>query len=493
MKVKRGIGIDIGSSHLCAVQVLRIGKAFCIEKVFATPIRRSMDSPSDMIKTLTGKHGFSRRVPVAVSMPKEAVFFRRSQTDLPGLEPLRSSGPFALEYDFPMDPNETVTQRCSYRRMTADKYSVLTAAVGKESLRRTLDILLGAKMRPDLIDATVFAVHSTVAQNHPESRSGVAMVVHIAESHLTLTVTQDNSLLMVRSLPMADGAGDEADSDAQRVAKVLSLETAILRQKLFDAEMEPDMRIYLATADDNAAALRDAIEENLHCPTILVNPYAKVLSKHFHRVSSDMFVAEGLAIRILAPDKTSGVNFLKADNVSTRPALSVKREFAICAVLAVAIVLVALIGLFMRLAHLENQYAQVRNEMTDIFHRTLPEEKNIVNPLAQLEQKLQSMRKDYDLFGSISGAGTGPLDVLNAIALSTPSELKISLDDVLVTAESVRLAGTSESFESVYNWQHLLGEALDFSTVDVRDVHRDPNGKRVHFVVLASFTREKPT
>ena len=131
--------------------------------------------------------------------------------------------------------------------------------------------------------------------------------------------------------------------------------------------------------------------------------------------------------------------------------------------------------------------------MTNIFHRTLPEEKNIVNPLAQLKQKLQSLRKDYELFGSISSAGTGPLDVLNAIALSTPSELKISLDDVLVTADSVRLAGTSESFESVYNWQHLLDEALDFSTVDVRDVHRDPNGKMVHFVVLASFTREKPT
>jgi hypothetical protein len=131
--------------------------------------------------------------------------------------------------------------------------------------------------------------------------------------------------------------------------------------------------------------------------------------------------------------------------------------------------------------------------MKEIFQCTLPEEKNIVNPLAQLEQKLQAVRKDYALFGSISGAGAGPLEVLHAIAISTPSELKINLDDVQVTAESVRLAGTSDSFESVYNWQHLLGDALHFSTVDVRDVRREPDSEMVRFVVLASFEAEKPT
>ena len=82
---------------------------------------------------------------------------------------------------------------------------------------------------------------------------------------------------------------------------------------------------------------------------------------------------------------------------------------------------------------------------------------------------------------------------MSAIATNTPSELKIRLDDMQVTTEFVRLEGTSESFESVYNWQHLLGNALYFSTVDIHDVHREPNGKIIHFVVLASFTLEKST
>ena len=262
MKVKRAIGIDIGSSHLCAVQIMRIGKAFCIEKVFKTQIRRSTDSPSAILKAKMSEYGFSRRAAMAVSVPNEAVFFRRLETDYAGLDQIRASGPFALEYDFPIDPNETIGQICSYRRMTAEKYSVLTAAVAKESLRDTFDILLGAKIRPDLIDTTVFAIHSTIAQNHPEIRTGTALIVHVAESYLTLAVVQDKSIVMVRHLPIIDASDDNSDSDSQRIVEVLSLEAGIIWRKLFDSELDQDTRLYLVTSDDNAIAMVVAIHHD---------------------------------------------------------------------------------------------------------------------------------------------------------------------------------------------------------------------------------------
>jgi hypothetical protein len=293
-------------------------------------------------------------------------------------------------------------------------------------------------------------------------------------------------------LPIVDTSGETSDSDPQRIVEVLSVEADILWRKLFDVGLDQDTRVYLVTSDDNPSALKAALENNLRCQTTVVNPYGRILLKHVSRVPSDISVAEGLALRILAPDRTAGVNFLEAHNANTRLALNVKKEFAICAVLVVAIAVASLAGLFMRLTRLEKEYAGVKNEMKALFQRTLPEEKNIVNPLAQLEQKLQALQKDYALYGSISGGGAGPLEVLNAIASNTPSELKISLDDVQVTTESVRLAGTSESFQSVYDWQNLLGNALR-STVDVRDIRREPDSEMVHFVVLASFAEEKPT
>ncbi len=153
--VKRCIGIDVGSSYLCAVQVLRMGKTFCIEKIFDTQARRDTDSASNTLKALVSKHGFDRRAAVAISVPNDAVFFRGLETDSVGLEQVRGRGYSALDYDFPMEPDEIVAQPCSCHQMTDRKYSILTAAVARESLRQTRDILLGARMHPDLIGAAV--------------------------------------------------------------------------------------------------------------------------------------------------------------------------------------------------------------------------------------------------------------------------------------------------------------------------------------------------
>lgn len=489
--VKRCIGIDVGSSYLCAVQILRIGKAFCIEKVLNAQAQQGTDSPSDTLRTLVRKYGFNRRAAVAISVPNDAVFFRTLQTDSVGLEQIRRSGSLALEYDFPIEPDEIVVQPCSSRQVSDEKYSVLTAAVARESLHETRDILLRAKLRPDLIEATVFAIHSTVALNHPEINTGVAIIAHIAESYMTLTVTQNKSILIVRHFPIAHSSDNNTDSVRKQVGEVLSREVGIIWQKLFEADIEQDTRMYLVTGNGDAEGLKAAFEENLHCQTTIVNPYARVLLKHRHHSQVNISVAEGLALRTLVPEKTSGINFLKADNANTKPTFNLKKEFVICAVLVAAIAVVSLIGLSMRLSHLEAEYAQVKDEIGEIFQRTLPEEKNIVNPLAQLEQKLQSLQRDYALVGPISGGDTGALGILHAVTISTPPEANISLDDMLITTESVRLTGTSQSFESVYNWQQILLDARQFSTVDVQDIRREPKSERIRFTVLASFAMKE--
>lgn len=146
---KRCIGIDIGSSCLCAVQLLWSAGQFHIEKVFSTQTRRNTDSLSDILKTLTGQHKFDRRAGVAVSMPNSAVFFRSLETDSAGLEQIQEQDSPSLENDFPIQPDQILTRMCSYHQLPDDKYSVLMAAVSRESLSERLNILFGAKMHPD--------------------------------------------------------------------------------------------------------------------------------------------------------------------------------------------------------------------------------------------------------------------------------------------------------------------------------------------------------
>ena len=484
--VKRCIGIDIGSSYLRAVQIVRTGDELCIEKVFSVQTRRSKDSPPEILKRLSSKYGFDRRADIAISMPHNAVFFRNLETDSAGLEQIRQRNSSVLEHNFPIQPDEIVAQAYSYRRLPDEKYSVLTAAVTRTSLRERINILAGAKMHPNLVEAAIFATHSTVAVNHPEIAAGQAIIAYIDESCLTLAVTQNNNILIVRNIPIVSRSDNNIDSVQQHVVELLTREAEVTWRKVFGEEIDQDSKIYLASGGDVSDDLEAAVKENLHCQTVIVEPYARVKCSPEHNGDAAICVAEGLALRALAPDKTVGINFLEADNADTKRTLDLRKELTICAILVAAIAVVSLVGLFVRLSHLETKYAHIKNEIREIFQRTVPEETNIVNPLVQLEQKLESFRKDYRLFASFYPTNLSPLRVLHSITANTPSEGNIEIDDLLIATESVRLRGTCDSFESVYQWQRLLQKTPGFTLVDVQDVQKDPKGDAIHFTILIS-------
>ena len=74
--------------------------------------------------------------------------------------------------------------------------------------------------------------------------------------------------------------------------------------------------------------------------------------------------------------KIGVVNFLEADKADAKPVLNLKKELVVCATLIGAIAVFSLVGLFVRLSHLETDYARIKNKTTEIFKATLPEEKN---------------------------------------------------------------------------------------------------------------------
>jgi len=490
--VKRCIGIDIGSSYLCAVQIVRTAGEFCVEKVFGTQIRRSTDWPEDILRLLFSRYGFDRRSDVAISMPHDAVLFRNLETDSAGLEQIREQNWSVLENNFPVEAVKIVAQAYSYHPLTEGRYSVLTAAASRASLHERLNIFTEAKMHLTLVEAAIFAVHSTVAVNHPEIMTGQAIIAYIDECYLTLAITRDDDVVVVRSIPIITGSESNIDSVQEQIAGVLSREAQVTWRKVFGTGIEQDTKIYLISTGEVSDYLVGLIEENLHCQTTVVDCYTTVKSPPEHKADLPICVAEGLALRVLAPEQTKGINFLEADKAEVEPALNLKKELVVCATLISAIAVFSLVGLFVRLSHLEADYAHIKNETAEIFKATLPEEKNIVSPLVQLEQKLESFRKDSRLFASLSPTGLAPLEVLQRISANSPSRQNVMVDDIFIAANTVRVNGTCDSFESLYQWQRLLQQVPGFTLVDVRDPQKQPNSGIVQFTMLLSSSIQEP-
>jgi Tfp pilus assembly protein PilN len=154
--------------------------------------------------------------------------------------------------------------------------------------------------------------------------------------------------------------------------------------------------------------------------------------------------------------------------------------------LAAAVIVIAVATLFVRLWRFEHEYSKIQSRTAELFHKVLPEEKTIVDPLAQLEQKITSLQTG---FAGASGAATSPLEILNQVTKTAPEQSGITVGSMLLSSDSVRITGSAGSFPPVYQWQQSLQQEPLFASVDVKDIQRLASDKPVSFTIVIALSK----
>ena len=349
-------------------------------------------------------------------------------------------------------------------------------------MREQLQSLSEAHIRPATVDTFIMAMHAALAMNHPEVMIGTALILCVDESTLTLTVTQDGNILIVRNIPIFCDEGVQLS--AEQTAEIVEREVEITWRKLFGANPDASLYLVLVASPKTAEPLVVAIREHIECRIAVADPYAKVKrSSDIGDAESPMCAAEGLALRALSPDPGDRRDFLAAYNTRMRPGCSVKKELITCAALVVVAAAVWFTGLFIRLSVLESQYARLKNQIQTAFRQALPQEKNVVDPLAQLQQKIDAFRKDYEVFSAFRPGRLSPLDIWYTLTTHTPKEGNLRFQDLLITTDSVQAVGTCDSFAVISEWQRLLKQVPGFGVVDIRDQKKDARTGQVQFTL----------
>lgn len=486
---RRCIGIDIGPSYLRAVQMVNAAGRLSIEKVFYRQMRRTTDSPEKILKKLASGYGFDRRADVAVAMPQQSVFFSKFETDRDGLEKLKNGDFASLENNFPIASDDLVIRLYSHISNDRQGFSVLAAAVSKQLLAERVESVSQAKLKTALVDSAIFAIYSSIAHSHPEINTGRAFIAHIGGCHITLAAVRNNRLLIIRNVPTGTGAARDEGSVSKEIAELLVQQATITSQKVFADKPDSDTKFFIVAEENMCGHLAEYVRKNLTSSVIIVAPYAGLNVPPEYKPDPMFAVAVGLALRAQSAEKSCGVNFLAGKKEAAITRLDVKKEAVCFIALICAIFFVWLVSLFVRLSYLEKTYAALKEDINTTFKKALPQENNVVSPLVQLEQQLQSISSDYAVFGPAAAAE--PLDVLYVLSSTIEPELGISIENVLITTESVRLTGTSLSFESVYQLQRQLSGERRFSNVDVQDIATEQKGGLVHFNMLISLAKER--
>jgi hypothetical protein len=488
---KRCIGIDIGRSHVCAAQVVRTAEGLRMERAFGMQTRRNTDSLPAVLQSLMSEHGFDRRADVAVSLPQHAFFFADIETDAKGLETIRGSDAAGLKDYFPIPADDLVAQICSVLPMDGGKCSVLVAASSRAQLYGGLQTMHEGTIKPARIDTPITAVHTTILTNHPESATGLAMILCVDPSTLSLAVTHDGRLLLARNIPLFSLNDQDGEAFAQQTADIVAQEIEITWRRLFGSDPDPGLRIFLVAPRQMVDSLTPPIQDKTGGQVIPVNPYAHVARSEEVDAALPMCVAEGLALRALEPDAANPIDFLAAYRARTRPRVRPARELTVCAGLAAAAVVVWAVGLFLQLSSLESAYGQLKQQMEAVFREAVPEEQNIVNPAAQLQQRLDAFRKEYDLLTSLNPNRKAPLEILYVLSQNTPATASLKLQDILIAADSVRITGTCDSFTTLAEWQRLLETIPGWRVVDVPRPTKDAQSGKVLFRISLSTSESR--
>jgi len=489
--IKRCIGIDIGRTYVRAVQIARTPEGLVVEKVFGMQTRRSTDSMSKVLQSLMTEHGFDRRAEVAVSLPSQAVAFVEIQAEEVGLQAIQSGETLKLRNDLPIAVEDAIVQVCSTRALPKGKYSVLVATASGEAIRDQLHSLAEGNIRPTTVDASILATHTTLVMNHAEAMIGTAMVLCVDDSALTLAVTQDGKILMVRNIPVFCDEG--ASLSADQTAEIIEREVEITWRRLFGAGPDGSLYVFLVSAPKTVDQLVAAIRERIECQIVIANPYAKLkMSSDHPSADFPMCTAVGLALRALAIDSGGHSDFLATYNARMRPGDSIRKELIVCAALVAITAGVWFMGLFVRLSALESEYAGLKSRIQTVFHQALPQEKNVVNPLAQLQQKIDTFRKEYEVFSSFRPGRLSPLEVMSMLTTHSPREGGLKFHDLLITADSAQVVGTCDSFAGVSDWQRLLQQMGGFEVVEIQDQKKDARTGQVEFTLSMSLRPMEP-
>jgi len=480
---KRCIGIDINSTKTHAVQLLVSGKGkFHVEKVFSSSMRRQADTPTELLKSLTHRHGFNKRAVAALALSGGDLYCATIDTEqIDQIDP---------QSCFPVPPEQIITRTCSTHSSWNHRNTTLMAATTKDSLRQQLDTVKNASLRPVMADAPAMALYEAVTTNHPEITSSTALIIYSDSSHIIIIVADNKNILITRNIPQLAANGNDSNNDnsTERYSHLLR-EIEMTWRAATNEKIPENTPVVLAGQIRDNQRVQKLLHQELSCRIILFEPFAKVNYRDNNKVDPEICIAQGMALKTLTHEKNTGFDLNQVTQNKSARQRTPRKEAMLCLYLAIAIGLTYIAGLFIRLGYLEKQHDNIKHQIRQIFTQTLPNEKNIVNELVQLETQLALRQKQYNLFAS-PGSVLEPLDILQTISANSPKELRITIDEIQISNKAVRIAAQCDSSAGVYKWQGILQKAPAFKSVEILNLQSRPDSGSMNFTVSIELKSE---
>lgn len=196
-----------------------------------------------------------------------------------------------------------------------------------------------------------------------------------------------------------------------------------------------------------------------------------------------------LALREVSRANVSQINFRKGEFSFRKAIKEIQGSLIFTGVMAFVILFLASFSFFSRYYQTNSQYQELQKETNAIFAETFPGEVKIVDPVRQMQSKIEEMERKI---GYSSENAEPILDFLQEICERIPNEIKIDVEDLLIDFEQIRMKGKTESIEAVDIIKNELSKNERFKKVEVKDTRRGIDESIFNFQINISLVEENP-
>jgi len=412
-------------------------------------------------------------------LPGDVVLHRLLTLPFARPRQLEQTVPFELESQIPFGLEEVLVDFHLTER-TAHGGTILAVAVPRTTLTEHLDTLAAAGLDPALVGLAPLAPLSLL-QLAGRERQGVEALLDIGESRSSVVLLCDGVLQGLRTVStgLRKAGGFEAF--------LRELRWTLLA--LGDHLPAFPSRFFLCGGGSLLPQLSEALA---HAFAAEVVPFQHLT---LSSVPMDLQEGQGIfaaclglglseALGLSAP----AINLRRGEFAHQGQRAALRREMTRLGWLAAGVAAAAGLAFALEVHRLSTRYETVRQEIRRVFTDTLPEIHTIVSEKAQLQDAattLQSRRR------VIATAAAAPLELLRQLSGALPEQVKLDLDEWTFDEESVRLRGTTTSFDAAESLKTAATALGLFREVQLKDVKTATGGKKVSFTVHMLFAQER--
>jgi len=477
---KRYLGLDIHNSFIAAVIVSSSLKGYTIQEHAYIPVENKPDGNSgfsDAMEILTDHMDIAGSTCTA-SFPAEQVYFRNIQVPFKQSKKIRQIMPFELERSLPLSVERLVIDFHTIKPDQPTEHTdLIAAAVDMSRLESYLNRLTHYGIDPEIV--TVSGYPTAVCLSQSGDMALNAMLVDVNTDRSTVFVLESGQLSLVRSITSGSQDMPRTEVICQNIQR--TLHAAIEADN--DQEHFTPETIYLTGPTIGENGFESEVTDYLKIParkTDLVTAMEDRLQNQPTGAWEANSMDNALALALMDSFGIKGLNFrrgpfaLKKRWVEHRKSLIRTGIFA--AIALVFMLANAGIDYFAKQKRLNDLKAQIET----IFLSTFPDVRKVVDPLNQMQIKMEQARKST-LSPTQSENSPLMIDVLNALSKSIPGQLDLKFTRLIIGEDNVTITGNTDTFNTVDTVKGRLEADDMFQSVTIVSTSKDKTGNRIRF------------